>query len=289
MYTIICHILHIKYLLFFENTIGLRLWKLFRNSKYKHILYTYSGTDRYISRHREAHLPVWSVCYIRAKIDWSELGPSLNSAVWCCVLLVLVESCSRAKDRRAGNFLVTRHALKKVCFSSRVSDRFLACSASRGIDGIRCNGACTRLRARLSAIFRTLNDHRFYIRKRARETHEFSNIYPEYDNPYNRQLANYINIRTHYTKGIFTHTHNHCYYHHSSFPIPLCSVKNERSILNRTRDPSDLFRCAFFTKLATSNIVRWVSVGLKLGVFVCQLLLRELDGVLFIYVSILRQ
>lgn len=147
---------------------------LLRNSKYKHLLYTYY---LFSLAHRSIHIGtqrsassgmIVRMLRMREKIDWRELGPSLNSAVWCCVLLVLVESCSRAKDRRAGNFLVTRHALKKVCFSSRVSDRFLAYSASRGI-GVRTMHA-TRIRARLSAILRTFNDHRLYLRALEKHT-----------------------------------------------------------------------------------------------------------------------
>lgn len=61
-------------------------------------------------------------------------------AVWCCVLLVLVESCSRTKETvGAENLLVTRNAIKKVCVFRR------ACSSRWRIDGVGHTGTLARI------------------------------------------------------------------------------------------------------------------------------------------------
>lgn len=57
------------------------------------------------------------------------------------MLLVLVESCSRAKDRRAENLLVTRNAIKKVCVFHRA--RAFRADESDGVG--TCVHADTRL------------------------------------------------------------------------------------------------------------------------------------------------
>jgi len=59
-----------------------------------------------------------NVTYARRSIEENSV-PRSHSAVWCCVFLVLVlESCSRAKDRRAANSQRDTK-IKAVCFSSR--------------------------------------------------------------------------------------------------------------------------------------------------------------------------
>jgi len=58
-----------------------------------------------------------NVTYARRSIEENSV-PRSHSAVWCCVLLVLVlESCSRAKDRRAANSQRDTK-MKAVCFPS---------------------------------------------------------------------------------------------------------------------------------------------------------------------------